>query len=1212
MTSPTGAPRLLPPLAQPPLPEPDASAARVLARATDGANLVVLGAPGTGKTTTALRLLVEAVTDRHKEALLLAPTRARADRLRERASHLLSLAGASSGTVRVRTPVGLTLTILTTSFTQRPDPLPAPVLLAGAEEDAALAGLVPGADWGDLPAEAVESRAFRTELRNLLARAGELGVTAEQLADLGAELNVPIWRHAAPLLRTWDAQGRPSAANRSTVRKMDSARLQDRAREVLDTWDADGVRVPRPVPDVVIVDDYQDCTAATARLLVALSEPDADGHRTQIVALGDPDAAVEVFRGGNPSLLNAAEDRSGLAAERLMLRTVHRGTPELARVWAAQADRIPITGTATHRHPEYANGTAAAGAFADRSAAAPAASQANRGGDEGDEAGCGGAPDGGSAVGTERQPAPPSGVETLIASGPLQQTAQIARILRSEHVHHNTAWDQMAVIVRSAGTARAVSRELRHHGVPLASTTPAVLLRAEPAAAAIINACRAALAGTLGDADTPPEWATAFDLLTSPLIGLTNLDLRRLRRRLRADRPAEAGRDENLLGVLATPAAATALVRELADEPLAEQAMRLERAARVVAALRDVVEAARVEQRLIDAEALMWTAWQASDCAEAWRAMALAPHATRAAALTAEAAEHDLDVVTVLFKRAEVWAERHPGAAAGDFLNELAAEVLPSDTVAPQGIRPPGVAVLTPAAAAGAQWEVVVVAGLERDAWPDLRLRDGLTRSGLLVDAVTGRLPEADGRRSADQDPTEARSQVRGDERRMFLSAISRAGRRLIVTAALDGDCAPSSFLLEVAEATGQTLFDDDGELEPRPDVADLTLPGLVGELRAAAVAGRLERADAGARARGRQAEQLLAALARDGVSAADPANWAGLGQPTSTAPLVGAGQEVRISPSDVDAISQCPLKWFLQRNGGGTGTSDAQRIGMLVHGLAERAEREGLRGEVLRQALEDALPELGYPDTWLGNLARQRVRDMIDRLNAYLGSAPAPALVEQTVDVHLDLPVPEDGDEEGIAAGDGEPVARADGGRAAGAGFPADGGEPTGGGPVAAGERIPVRIRGRIDRLEFLDGTPPDPSADGVLPAGQGQRVRVIDFKTGRTAPTQKSSARNAQLATYRMALAALGYRVDGSALAFLAEEPRKTTATPYLVPSGVVLDPSPDPDTGQEWDLELLARAALDISGPTLPARSGDACELCAFRTSCPVNPEGRRTVA
>ncbi|WP_136313321.1 UrvD/REP family ATP-dependent DNA helicase [Actinomyces procaprae] len=1198
MTSPTGAPRLLPPLVQPPLPEPDPSAARVLARAADGANLVVLGAAGTGKTTTALRLLVQAVTDRRKEAVLLAPTRVRADRLRERASHLLGRAGASSGTIRVRTPAALALTILTTSLTQRPDPLPAPVLLAGAEEDAALAGLLRGTSWGDLPAQAISSHAFRTELRNLLARAGELGIGADRLAELGAELGVPIWQRAAELLRTWDAQGRPSAANRSAVRKMDTARLQDRAREVLATWDADGVRVPRPIPDVVIVDDYQDCTAATARLLAALSEPDADGHRTQIVALGDPDAAVEVFRGGNPSLLNAAEDRSGLAAERLALGVVHRGTPELAGVWAAQADRIPVTGTATHRHPEYANGAAAA-----RSAVSP---QAPRAGVEIDDAGSGGAPHEGNAIGGELQTDPPSGVETLIASGPLQQTAQIARILRSEHVHHNTAWDQMAVIVRSAGTARAVSRELRHHGVPLASSTPAVLLRSEPAAAGIINACRAALDGELGDAETPPQWATAFDLLTSPLIGLTNLDLRRLRRRLCADRPAEATRDENLLGVLASPEAATALARELADEPLAEQAQKLERAARVVAALRGVVEAAREEERLIDAEALMWAAWQASACAEAWRAAALVPHSSRSAALMAEAAEHDLDVVTVLFKRAEVWAERHPGAAAGDFLNELAAEVLPSDTVAPQGVRPAGVAVLTPAAAAGEQWEVVVVAGVERNAWPDLRLRDGLTRSGLLVDAVTGRLPEADGRQMADQDPAEARSQVRGDERRMFLSAISRADRRLIVTATLDDDCVPSSFLLEVAAAAGQKITNQEGELKVAEDVNDLTLPGLVGELRAAAVTGRLEGADAPARARGRQAEQLLAVLAREGVNAADPANWTGLGQPTSTAPLVSAGQEVRISPSDVESISKCPLKWFFQRNGGGTGTSDAQRIGILVHGLAERAEKEGLRGEVLRQALEDALPDLGYPDTWLGNLNRQRVRDMIDRLDAYLGLGTAPALVEQTVDVHLDLPVPESDVADSTREGSEQPVESGAGGSATAAGTATRSGAPTN-----ADERIPVRIRGRIDRLEFLDGAPPTPSADGVLPVGQGQRVRVIDFKTGKTAPNATEAKRNAQLATYRMALTALGYEVDGTGLAMLGTQPPTTGPGVKVVPDGMVLAPRPDPDTGADWDVELLARAARDVSGANLIARSGGHCRGCSFKSSCPVNPEGRRTV-
>ena len=110
----------------------------------------------------------------------------------------------------MRTPAALALTILTTSLTMRPAPLPPPVLLAGAEEDSALASMVSTVTWPGLPAEATGSRAFRSELRNLLARAGELGISADDLADLGRRLNVPIWVPASQLLRTWDAQGRAS------------------------------------------------------------------------------------------------------------------------------------------------------------------------------------------------------------------------------------------------------------------------------------------------------------------------------------------------------------------------------------------------------------------------------------------------------------------------------------------------------------------------------------------------------------------------------------------------------------------------------------------------------------------------------------------------------------------------------------------------------------------------------------------------------------------------------------------------------------------------------------------------------------------------------------------------------------------------------------------------------------------------------------------
>ena len=99
----------------------------------------------------------------------------------------------------MRTPAGYAFTVLTTFLTRRRDPLPAPVLLAGAEEDAALAHLVGVEHWPSLPPEAVASRAFRTELRSLLARAGELKVNTDRLAALGRELRVPLWGPASEL-----------------------------------------------------------------------------------------------------------------------------------------------------------------------------------------------------------------------------------------------------------------------------------------------------------------------------------------------------------------------------------------------------------------------------------------------------------------------------------------------------------------------------------------------------------------------------------------------------------------------------------------------------------------------------------------------------------------------------------------------------------------------------------------------------------------------------------------------------------------------------------------------------------------------------------------------------------------------------------------------------------------------------------------------------
>jgi len=1197
--------RLLPPAEAAELPAADADGQRVLDRVAEGSNVVVLGAPGTGKTSLALRLLAEAVAG-GRDAVLLAPTRARADWLRGRAAHLLR-EGHGDGVVRVRTPAALALTILTTSLTMRPAPLPPPVLLAGAEEDSVLASMVSTVTWPGLPAEATGSRAFRSELRNLLARAGELGVDADELADLGRRLEVPIWGPASQLLRTWDAQGRASAERRAQTRKMDTARLQDRAVEALSSWGADAVTAPRPVPDLVLVDDYQDCTAATARLLTALATPDPDGHRAQVVVLGDPDVAVETFRGGTPSLLVAAEDHSGLAATRLRLTTCYRGNPAIAAVIRDQSARVPVTGTTAHRQT----------ILAPRSSARSS-----------------------SGTGDAERPQAAAGVEVILASSAWQEHAHVARALRLEHVHHGTSWSQMAVIVRSAADAETLARDLRRRGVPLASRTPAVLLRAEPAAAALLDIVRAAIRDQLGGHGEPPQRDAAINLLTSPLVGLTTMDLRRLRRRLRQNPPAAAphasapepsepststgpapvpaagpghrtGGDAALLALLADPEQASDFARSLDEQPLSAQADRLLTAARILEALRSAIGQTPAEAPR-DVEALLWAAWNASERAEAWRATALLPSASSVRTLLSEAAEHDLDVVTTLFKRAEVWAERHPGQDASSFLAELDAEVLPSDSVAPQGRRPEGVAVMTPAGCAGQEWELVVVVGLERDRWPDLRLRDSLTRTGLLVDAVTGRLTTdtaAPGEGSGGSGAVAAaRAQVRADERRMLIMALSRASRRLLLTATADAEHAPSPFLTEIARSAGIALTDADGAYLLTPDTGDLTLRGLVGELRHAAICGNLETATDTERRRGRVAVDLLADLARQGVSGADPATWIGAAGPTSHTPLVAQGERIRVSPSDVEGLAACPLKWFLTRNGGSAPASDAQALGSLVHEIAERAESEHLRGPALREAFEERLTHLGYPATWQGGLAADRARAMIERLDAYLSDCDALGIradVERPVRSDVDIPLrvlsPEVRERAGLRM------------------------------PMEGPDAVPVRISGRIDRLERLGGSPGD-DPDDTAGIGRNGTVRIIDLKTGQRVP--KDVQRHPQLATYRLALSAQGLDVVGGALVLLGKEPSKRSGDGYvLAPPGAALDPSPaateatdEPtekvgdseandgarSSEEYWAEDLVASAAVAGVGPVIEARTGEHCRTCRVKDSCPVQVEGRRVVS
>ncbi|MFC8375891.1 ATP-dependent helicase [Streptomyces albidoflavus] len=391
------------------------------------------------------------------------------------------------------------------------------------------------------------------------------------------------------------------------------------------------------------------------------------------------------------------------------------------------------------------------------------------------------------------------------------------------------------------------------------------------------------------------------------------------------------------------------------------------------------------------------------------------------------------------------------------------------------------------------------------------------------------------------------------EERRLFYVAATRAAERLVVTAVkapAEDGDQPSRFLTELG------VEPKDVSSRPR---RPLSVAALVAELRATTVDPRVS-----ATLREAAAHRLakLAALTdEDGrplVPTAHPDRWWGMREPTrSQVPLRDRDAPVVLSGSALDQLANtCALQWFLGREvKADAPASAAQGFGNVVHVLADEVAsgRTPADLDVLMERLDLVWDALAFDAPWKSVQEKENARQALERFlewHTLDRAGRTPVASEHDFDVTL------------------------------------------GAGPYE------VRIRGSMDRVEQ------DPRG----------RAYVVDFKTGKQAPTAAEVAHHPQLAVYQLAVTEGavdplfdGVRPEpgGAELVHLRQPAPKKEGGDAL--PRVQHQPSPE----GEWVGDLLATAAGKVLDERFTPTTGQHCAHCSFRSSCSAREEGRQVV-
>lgn len=1058
--------------------------------------MLVPGAPGTGKSTVLVETAVRRVQrDRvdPERILILAPGRHAASALRDTFTGRLD---RSLSTTPARTWASYAFDLIRRAKAEGVLPLQRqPKLLSGPEQDLIIKELLEGhakpgfeLPWPQDLSAALPTRGFRQEVRQLFDRIIESGRTAEDLTALAYECGRPDWIAAADLYAEYR-----DVLDLRMPEAFDPAGIITAARQIFQ--DCPGfLAAERERLQLILVDDIQEANPAVFELLADI------GEGKDVLVTSSPDTVVQGFRGARPDLVAELPRLLGGTAfggvagpvREFPLWHTHRHLPEVAKAWTGVAARISQR---------------AGGQLARRLDPLPASAG---------EPGSGGAQ-------------PVGRVEAHVLPSAVHELRYVAQRILEAQLRENHEFGDIAVIVRNGGQLAQLQRYLSGQGIPVRVPVADSAVRDEVAVRPLLEVYGV----VLDAAKLTPE--SAVSLLTSRIGGATAIELRRLRQSLRREELLGGGgrsSDALLVEALLEPGALGSLGMEGSS---ARRLARMITAGRLAAA-----------EPGANAETVLWALWQATGLASRWTEMALDGGAAGARA------DRDLDAMMALFHTAERYVDQLPGSGPEQFLEYLLSQELPMDTLAARAQLEDAVELMTPASAAGREWSVVIVAGLQEGVWPNTRLRGELLGSTLFADAVEHGVEHA-----LQRGPLSRLRDIRYDELRSFSTAVSRAREVLICTAVSSEDEQQSAFLDYVAP-----LEPGQYQREYTPVGRPMTLRALVAELRQRVQPDDAALARPGVAGEAAEAARVLAhlATAEPAVPGAHPDSWWGLAPLSSEEPVIPQGGTVFVSPSKVETVHKSPLDWFVQAAGGEPATDFARSLGTLVHAIAQ--ELPDASGAEYVAELVRRWPALGMKDNWEGRLDFQRAEQMVRKLAQYVLVMRSEGRSLAGVEVDFDVPLPE---------------VRLD---------------------PASEESDAVRhavLRGQVDRLEI--------DAEG--------RLVIVDLKTGKRQPGKTELARHPQLGAYQAAVLHGGFEslpvpglVPGGAV--LAQLGTKAKA-----PAIQVQEPL---DPGDNWALDLVSEAAVLMSGARFearhdPSKGSHGGHGCRLPDICPLCSRGKQ---